>query len=63
MIIEIMGVVNSILFSEAPCKFGQFLKNVLWVRVMSVKVYIFGKEINRIIYLWPRIYHKSCIFE
>ena len=29
--------------------------NILWVRVMSIKVYIFGKEINRRIYLWPRI--------
>ena len=28
--------------------------NFLWVRVMSVKVYIFGKEINRRNYLWPQ---------
>ena len=30
---------------------------------MLVKVYIFGKEINRRIYLWPQILPKSCIFE
>ena len=43
-----------------PSPLRQFLKNVmfhnfLWVRVMSVKVSIFGKEITRKIYLWPRI--------
>ena len=28
---------------------------ISWERVMSVKVYIFGKEITRKIYLWPWI--------
>ena len=45
----------------ATSQFCQFFKNILChnfllVRVMSVKVYIFGKEIMRRIYVWPRIF-------
>ena len=50
-----------------PSQFRQFKKNVLchnllWERVMSVKVYIFGKGITRSIY-GLECYPKSCIFE
>ena len=49
-----------VLRDPQPSQICPFLTNVLchnflWVRAMSVKVYIFGKEINRRIYLWPRI--------
>ena len=37
---------------KKKCFFAIFF---LWVRVMSVKVYSFGKQITRRIYLWPRI--------